>query len=171
MDFIILLLFVVIKKELWTCMALFSLKYYPILEIEIIILISKKIIFVSITKQKLEQIMITIASDIHLMNWSAFDVEIWSSAFLIWHNLWNNIDNFAISCQLIHLILLDFDFWYYWHRIKRFHHLKKPILHVQNWNVFPKSPDHSIRVHEIEILINQLVIEHLVLWSYFCPLQ
>lgn len=86
--------------------------------------LKKKSFFVSITKQKLEQIMITIASDIHLMNWSAFDVEIWSSAFLIWHNLWDKIDNFAISCQLIHLVLLDFDFWYYLHRIKIFDHIR-----------------------------------------------
>lgn len=150
-------------------MALFSLKYYPILEIEIIILIFKKIIFVSITKQKLEQIMITIASDIHLMNWSAFDVEIWSSAFLIWHNLWDKIDNFAISCQLIHLVLLDFDFWYYLHRIKIFSPHKYFICSKLEY--FPKVSVSFHPVHEIEILINQLVIEHLVFWSYFCPLQ
>lgn len=106
--------------------------------------------FVSITKQKLEINQSTISTDINLMNWSVSDIEIWSSAFLIWHDLRYKIDNFAISCQLIHLILLDFDFWYYWHRIKIFHHLNKPILHVQNWNVFPKSPDHSIQFMKLK---------------------
>lgn len=58
------------------------------------ILIFTKIIF---CKHYKAEIRTNQSTEIHLMNWSVSDIEIWSSAFLIWHDLQDKIDNFDFN--------------------------------------------------------------------------